>query len=236
MKLLVNIVGTGFLGKNLLKIKNSLKKSNYIVYAAGVSHSKTTSLNKLNRELRSFKRFSKENINKKIIYISTADVTNSLFKRSLYVKNKIKIEYIIKKNFSNYVILRLPQIIGKSKNKKTLVNFFYYSIKNNKQLVLLKNFKRNILDIDDVLKVIKIIIKNKKNKNKVITLSNKYNIEPIDIVRIFEKKLKKIAKFKYKIIKKQIWPLNYQKNRHYFKEAKIRFNRNYLSKTINKYY
>lgn len=230
------IVGDGFIGKNLKRIKKHLIKSKYTIYAAGISHSKTKSKNKLNRELNAIKVFTKKNSLKKIIYISTADVNHSLLKKSLYVKNKIKIENFIKKKFKRYIILRLPQIIGKSKNKNTLINFFYLNIKKNKEFILINNFKRNVLDIDDVLKVIKIIIKENNVRNKVITLSNKFNIQPMDIVKIFEKRMNKLSRYKIKKVKRQIWTLNYEKNAHYFKKAKIRFNRNYLSKTISKYY
>ena len=231
-----NIIGDGFIGKSLYKIKKDLIRTNYIIYAAGISHSKTKSKRNLNKELSLFKIFLKNNPSKKVIYISTADVTDNISNKSLYVKNKIKIEKLIKKRFKNYIILRLPQIIGKSKNKNTLVNYFYFNIKNNKPLMLIKNFKRNVLDIADILKLIKIIVYSKKTKNKVIILSNKYSVQPIDIVKIFEKKMNKIVNFKFKKIKKQIWPLYYQKNVHYFRKAKITFDRNYLLKTINKYY
>ena len=51
--------------------------------------------------------------------------------------------------------------------------------------------KRNILDIDDVIKMIKVIIMNKKIRKKTITLSNKHFIKPIEIVKILEKNFKK---------------------------------------------
>ena len=173
---------------------------------------------------------------KKTIFISTADVTHNLTNNSKYVKNKIKIEKLIKKKFKHYIIVRLPQIIGKTKNKKTLIQSFYSKIKNNEKIVILKKYKRNILDIADVIKVLKLIIVDKTIKNKTITLSNKYFVSPIDIIKIFEKKLKKRAKYVFKNSPKQIWTLNYNKNSKYFRRANIRFNRNYLSKKINKYY
>ena len=52
----------------------------------------------------------------------------------------------------------------------------------------------------------------------------------------FEKKMSKLVNYKFKKIRKQIWRLNHEKNAHYFKRANIRFNRNYLSKAIDKYY
>ena len=139
-----NIIGDGFIGKSLYKIKKDLIRTNYIIYAAGISHSKTKSKRNLNKELSLFKIFLKNNLSKKVIYISTADVTNNILNKSLYEKNKIQIERLIKKKFKNYIILRLPQIIGKSKNKNTLINSFYLNIKENKDFVLIKNFKRNI--------------------------------------------------------------------------------------------
>lgn len=231
-----NIVGRGFIGKNLFKIKRSLYKTKYTIYAAGISNSKIKSKKELKKEIIKFKLFIKKNFWKKIIYISTADVLHNLKNKSPYVKNKIIIENLIKKNFNHYLIIRLPQIIGKTNSNKTLINFIFLKIKNDKKIVLIKEFRRNILDIDDVVKAIKIIISDRKLKNKVITLSNKYFAKPIEIVKIFEKKLNKKANYVFKSLPKQNWPLNYKKNSKFFKKANVRFNRNYLSKKINKYY
>ena len=45
------------------------------------------------------------------------------------MKNKIKIENLIKNEVINYNILRLPEIIGSSKNPNTLTNFFITVLK-----------------------------------------------------------------------------------------------------------
>ena len=148
-----NIIGDGFLAKNFSKIKTHIKKSNYIIFAAGISNSKTNSKNKLKREIKIFKEFANKYYFKSIVYISTADISDNLKKKNLYVKNKNAIENLIKKKFKKYIILRLPQIIGNSKNKKTLINYFFQSIKRGKKILVFNNVKRNILDVDDVLKV-----------------------------------------------------------------------------------
>ena len=59
------IVGKGFIGKNLKRIKKNLINSKFTIYAAGISHSKTKSKNKLNRELNAIKVFTKKNSLKK---------------------------------------------------------------------------------------------------------------------------------------------------------------------------
>ena len=231
-----NIIGKGFIAKNLYKINGVIKESNYIIYAAGISNSKIKSHNELKKEINLFKKFIDKNRNNKIVYISTADVTNNLKKRSRYVKNKIIIEKLIQKYFKKYIIIRLPQIIGKSKNKNTLINFFYDKIKKGGNIELLNNVKRNLLDINDVLKMIKTILINKKIKRKIIVLSNKYSLKPIEIIKILELKQRKRAKYYFRESKKQIWNLNFDKNLKYFNKAKIKFDRDYFTKVINKYY
>lgn len=231
-----NIIGKGFIAKNLYKISNVIEKSDYIIYAAGISNSKIKSLNKLKKEINLFKKFITKNQNSKIVYISTADVTNNLKNKSKYVLNKIKIEKLIQKYFEKYIIIRLPQIIGKSKNKNTLINFFNDKIKKEKEIELLNNIKRNLLDISDVIKMIKTILINKRIKRKIIILSNKYSLKPIEIVQILELKHNKKAKYNIKKTNKQIWNLNFNKNLKYFKKAKIKFNKDYFIKSINKYY
>lgn len=231
-----NIIGKGFIAKNLIKINRSIIKSGYIIYAAGISNSQIRSKNQLNREINVFRKFLKTYSCQKIIYISTADVTNNLKNKSKYVKNKITIEKIVIKNFKDYLIIRIPQIIGKSNNKKTLVNFFYNMIKSNKKIKLFEGVFRNILDIDDVVKMIEVIVLNKKVKKKIITLSNKYSLKPIQIIQFLETKLGKKANYQLFKTKKQKWQLCFNQNLKYFKDAKIKFNRNYLARAINKYY
>lgn len=230
-----NIIGNGFIAKNLLKIDKFIKKSNYLIYCAGISNSKVFSRFELKRELNSFNKFSKKNYNRKLIYISTADIKNNLKKKDLYIKNKILIEKIIKRKFKKYIILRLPQIIGYSSNKNTLINYFYNNIKKNKKIIINLGVERNILDIEDVAKVLRIILFNNTN-NQVITLSNKYSVKPIEIVNIFEKKLKKKAKITYVKTTKQKWLIKNAYSLKLFNKAKVRFDKDYLLKKINKYY
>ena len=230
------IIGNGFIGRNVNKLRKYIIKSGYTIYTAGISNSNTNSKKELRKEIRLFKIFSKENNSKKLIFISTADVSNNLKRNNLYIINKVKIENIIRKEFNDYIIFRLPQIIGNSKNKKTLINYFYRNIKKNKTIDVLSGVKRNILDIDDVIKVLKIIIFEKKLIKRTITLSNKYFVQPIDIVKIFEKKLNKVAKIRFKRVSKENWNLENDMSKKLFNKAKVKFDKNYLIKKINKYF
>ena len=156
------IIGSGFIAIKFKKYLKFIKNNKIVIYAAGISNSLEINKSNLDREISKLKIFIKSN-KKKLIYISTYSVNDYSRKNKLYVKNKIKIERIITQKSKEYIIIRLPEIIGKNKNPHTLTNFFYNSIKKNKPLKIFNNSQRNLLDIDDAIKnCIKIIKENKK--------------------------------------------------------------------------
>ena len=126
------------------------------------------------------------------------------------------------------MIIRLPEIIGRNKNPRTLTNFFFNNIIANKKFIVHKNVQRNLLDIDDAIKkCIKIIVIN-KNKNKKINVLNKNFYTPLQIVENFEKILSKKAFYSFSIIKKKRLIL---KNNYFVNSSK-----NYLFKNLKRHY
>jgi nucleoside-diphosphate-sugar epimerase len=221
------IIGSGFIATKFKKYLRFIKKNKVIVYAAGISNSLEMDKKNLEREILKFKDFTQKN-KKKLIYISTYSVNDNSRNNKLYVKNKIKIEKIIKRDNDEYIIIRLPEIIGKTKNLNTLTNFFYNNIINNRPFKVFKNSRRNLLDIDDAIKnCLKIIRKNKK-KNRIINLLNKKFNTPLQIVTNLEKILQKKGVYKFNNNKINKWSL---KNNYFFHSKK-----NYLIKTLKKYY
>ena len=102
-----------------------------------------------------------------------------------YYLHKLEIENLISNNCPNYLIIRLPQILSKTGNKKNIINFFVDSLINNDKIDITSKSWRAIIDIDDVLKVSEGLIS--KHKNKIINFSN------IEIIKV-DDLYKKIAK------------------------------------------
>ena len=134
---------------------------------------------------------------------------------------------IVKKS-KNYLIIRMPEIIGRSKNPYTLTNFFFKKITKNKKFLLFKNSKRNLLEVNDAIKNTIKIIKLYKNKNSIVNLLNKEFYTPLKIVKTFENILNKRANFEISNLKEGKWNL---KNNFFVLPSK-----NYLKKTIKIYY
>lgn len=221
------IVGSGFIATKFKKNLRDYKKYNITIYASGISNSLEKNKKNLKKEISKIKEFLKSN-NKQIIYISTYSILDKSRINKPYVKNKIIIENIIRRSANTYLIIRLPEIIGKNKNPNTLTNFFFEKINNKKSFILFKNTKRNILDVDDAINKSTELIKKYYKKQKTINLLNRTFYKPEEIVKTFEKILQKKALYKKKKFSKNYFNL---KNSFF-----INFNRNYLSKVLRKYY
>jgi len=190
------VYGSGFIATKLKKIKIK-KKDNVIIYEAGVSHSKSNNKKIYLKEIQKLNFFLK-NYNKKnlLIYISSTSVLDRSLKKNSYVKNKKKVEEIIKRKLDNYLILRLPQIVGKSNNPYTITNFIYKKIAKSQNFKVWSNVKRNLIDIDDIVKITKRLIKKKLKYGKVLNIQNPKSTYVEDIALILSKILNKKAKYK----------------------------------------
>lgn len=231
----MKIFGNGFIGKKFKKAKFKFKDK-YIIYASGISNSKITNKKNLLRERHLIKKFIKKFRNKKIIiYISTMSIADNSFKKTDYVKNKVFIENLIKSHFKKYLIIRLTQIVGKNSNPHTITNFLYTKIKTKNFFYLWKGATRNLIDIDDLIKILRNIVSKKFKKSKTINIYNTYSIKVEKIVKILSRILK--VKPKFKLIKQRDNKnYIYKINSKTYQFSNIFKDKNYNKKVLNKYY
>ena len=232
----MKIYGRGFLAKNLKKIH---VPNNLVIYAAGVSNSNLRNNKEFLREIKLFRKiFKKIHSRKKFVYISSLSVENKSLKNDPYVKNKIKIENILKKECKDYLIIRLPQIVGKNKNKNTLTNSIYNCFVNNSTFKLWKDSKRNLIDIEDINYILEKYFKNLKENNKIINIFNYKSVDVLKLLRVFSNLLNK--KINIKVIKKNNRNIDLRKIKKDTLLPKFYYNnlkkRNYILNMITKYY
>lgn len=168
------VIGNGSIAN--IFIKKYSEDKDILIFASGVSDSNETDDNKFKREEDLIINSIEENKDVKIVYFSSIFVNHIDNK---YYNHKLKIESIIEKYSTNYLILRLPQIISFSGNKNNLINYFYNSIKNNYEIKIYENTFRCLIDIDDVFKITNYVI-NKINL-KILNFSKIEKINVIDL-------------------------------------------------------
>ena len=181
---------------------------------------------------------SNHNTEHLFIYISTTSVLDNYLKKDKYTRNKIIIENLIKKRLSNFLILRLPQIVGKSNNPHTITNFIYKKVLLEQRFKVWSNVKRNLIDIDDLIKIVKQIISTKLKPGNVINILNLNSIYVEEIANMMGEIVKK--KPRYILIKykpKMKGNLKIKSNSKFnLKIAKYFKNKKYYRRVLKKYY
>ncbi len=166
-----NIIGSGLIAKSFL---NKNIPSNVIIFSSGVSNSQCINLYDFNREKNLLESVIDKYKNKKIIYFSTSSVDYQT--KDKYILHKVDMENILRIH-DNYQIYRIPQIVGITRNN-TLVSFFTKSLIRNETVFIKSKVKRNIIDIDDLSRIVIEDVNNKIIKEERISyIKSKYSIE-----------------------------------------------------------
>lgn len=230
------IIGSGFIARNFGNYVDELNELNICLYAAGVSNSQIQNNDLLEKEKKRIIDFSKDfSGKKKLVYFSTCSINDPSRNKSPYRKNKIDIEEIIKKKFKNFLIIRLPEVVGKSDNNSTLINYLYKKIQKREKFEVWGKAKRNLIDIDHAVILTINYLKNKKIKN-IINVANPISFSILEII----KELENLSKIKanYSLIDKgdASWTIDVSSIAEEIKYCKIMFNKKYLNTLLNKYY
>jgi len=236
-KKLTQIIGSGFLSQNFRKHEKLFEKLNVCLYAAGVSDSQCIDKKLLEKDSnRLFDFINLIKNDRMLVYFSTCSIKDPSRKNTPYVKNKLIIENYIVENFKKYLIIRLPEVVGKSNNNKTLINFFFNKIKQNSKFELWQRASRSVIDIDDVAKILSNLLIKGEIKNRIINIANPNKYTAIQIVNMIERLTS--IKAKYNLVNKgeSNWEINISETLDSIKDCNIKFNNNYLKNILEKYF
>jgi len=233
-----SIIGSGFIAKNFEKYDKFFKKLCIKLYAAGVSNSLCSDKSLFEKDKGRIIDFSKKiSKDQTLLYFSTCSVYDPSRNNNLYVKHKLNIENFIKDSFQKFLIVRLPEVVGKNSNVNTLVNFFFNKIKNKDKFDLWSNANRSIIDIEDVVKILIDFLSNVGvEKNQMINIANPKKSSAIHIVYILENLTG--TKAKYNLITKgeKNWSIDTESTNDSMKKLNITFGKNYLENVLKKYF
>ena len=210
-------------------------ENEFLVFASGVSNSKLNDSAEYAREMALLEKAIKKYPGKILVYFSACSVYDPEESGSRYVLHKKQIEEFIIENVERFSIFRVSNLVGQSDNPNTVLNFFVNHIRSGTNFDLWQNASRNLLDIDDLYKVVDFILKEHLFSNEIINIANPESYPVTTIVNAIEKVLDARPLFipiqkgsMYNIDIKMIEPL--------YAQLGIRFTGNYLDQLIRKYY
>ena len=233
-----SIVGSGFIAKSFIKHEEFFSKLGVYAYAAGVSNSLCKEKELFIKDKNRLNEFSKTiEEDGTLLYFSTCSIDDPSRNQNFYIQHKLDIENFIKKNFKKFLIVRLSEVVGKSTNSNTLVNFFFDKIKKKEKFDLWADANRSIIDIEDVVKVlIDFLSNNKLITNQIINIANPKMSTAFHIVKILENITQ--TKAKYNMISKgeKNWNINTSAINNSLKRCDIKFKKDYLENLLKKYF
>jgi nucleoside-diphosphate-sugar epimerase len=147
------IIGSGLIANSF--INSNFDHSEMVVFASGVSNSTSSELEEYEKEFSLIKSTISSNADKVFLYFSTTSLLTG--KESIYVEFKRKVEGYIKKNCRKYLILRLPNIVGKSGNKSQLIPYFHSSLLSNASMNVDPTLKRYLIDVEDIPEIVNLL-------------------------------------------------------------------------------
>ncbi len=177
------VVGNGLLANRFSSYQTD---DRFLIFAAGVSNSKNRSLELFDREIKTLATYINSNQDKTIVYFSTYSIYDPGEKESAYVKHKLSIEKLVREKAKKFVLLRVSNVAGKSKNPNTVLNYLYYHIRNRINFDLWVNACRNIIDIDDVFFITAEILNQDQFLNRSVNVGSPVNYQVKQIVEIIE--------------------------------------------------
>jgi len=227
------IIGSGLLAQAFST--HYKERSDVCIYAAGVSNSSSTDPLEFSRE--KLRLTDALQINKEVdafVYFGTCSVADPEAQHTQYVQHKLAMERLVEAH-SNSLILRLPQVAGRTPNPHTLLNFLYARIARSESFSVWQGAFRNIIDIDDVVTLGGLLIENKIFRKCTVNIANSIAYSMPEIVEAMEQAVGKPAIYKvmefgqkYEIDVTTILPV--------LARTEIDFDKLYLTKVLRKYY
>ena len=163
------------------------------IFAAGVSRSRETRISEFDRE-RNLLSSHLDDFCGCFIYFSSCSV-HYLSAENPYVRHKLLIETEIRNRADQYLIFRLPQLVGRSNNPNTLTNYFHERITRGEQFKVFANATRSLLDVEHAYGICDRLISNPIFRNSMIDVCLPYAVPVISIVQALERILQRPARY-----------------------------------------
>ena len=204
-------------------------------YAAGVSNSGCRDEREYLREReRLDEAMAWCGASEQFIYFSTCSIEDPASQDSEYVKHKIRMENRVREH-ARHLILRLPQVAGKTPNPHTLLNYLHARIARSERFPIWGGATRNIIDVDDIVKIAMDLITSEGANAETINIASPRSTMMLDIVHAMERALDTRAIFDI-LDKGSRVPIDTGRISASIDRCAIKFGDAYLGGIIEKYY
>jgi nucleoside-diphosphate-sugar epimerase len=130
--------------------------------------------------------------------------------------------------------VRLPQVVGRTPNPHTLLNYLYARIARGERFVLWSRASRNVIDCDDV-RAITVALLSTGAGGETLNVANARSYPILEIVETLERVTNGHAVYDV-VDRGGAWPIDVSRMMPLAAECGVRFDGSYLERVLRKYY
>ena len=226
------IVGSGLIANAFVQHASAL--DDVCIYAAGVSNSSCLDEDEFARE-RQRLQLAIGNAGRKVfVYFSTCSIDDPWSRTTRYVAHKRDMESLVRTH-APFLIIRLPQVAGRTPNPHTLLNHLYARIRRSERFDLWHRASRNVIDVDDVASLAVDLLLHERTRSETINIANPNNSTMTEIVRTLEQIAQRRAICNL-LDRGGEYTIDSSRIEASIQRCKIRFDETYLLRTLTKFY
>jgi nucleoside-diphosphate-sugar epimerase len=227
------IIGSGLLAHAFSRTFS--QREDVCIYAAGVSNSNCTDVREFAREQQRLGDALLQMTDVgTFVYFGTCSVGDPEAKNSPYVEHKLAMEQLARTH-PGHLILRLPQVAGRTPNPHTLLNYLYARVSRSESFNVWVNASRNIIDVDDVAVIAQELIWDDSARKATVNIANAIAYPMLDIVSAMENVIGKRAIYN-PVARGSKYDIDIGAIISAIDKAGVKFGDDYLISTIEKCY
>lgn len=154
-----------------------------LIFASGVSNSSETDPQAFLRERSLLQRYLAGGF-QRVMYFGSCNVVNPR-QDSAYFQHKRAMEALVAAHPCG-TVLRLPQVVGRTRNPNTLTNFLRDRILAGQPLTVWTGACRNLIDIDDVVRIAARLLAAPDTVPSIVSIASPWSLPMREIVALFE--------------------------------------------------
>lgn len=183
------IVGTGLLAQAFQS--RYANNDEVVIFASGVSNSLESDASAFAKEQTLLTEILASD-RRRVVYFGSCGVVNQEELLSPYMQHKQDMERLVTE-YPGGLVLRLPQVVGKTSNPNTLTNFIRDRILSGIAFTIWGRAERNLIDIDDIVAIGSVAIDSRTLNSQPINIAADHSILVLEIVDIFERVMQRRA-------------------------------------------
>ncbi len=223
------IVGRGLLAQRFAA--KFADDNGVVVFASGVSNSGERNDAAFDREAGMLQA-ALTRAEGRFVYFSSCGVAASSL-ATPYMRHKSRMESLVL-SYADGLVLRLPQVVGRTANPHTLTNFLSAKIMAGERFDVWANAERNLIDIDDVFAIACAHI-DTTSGGQAVSIASDDTLPMPRIVEIFESVIGRSALYDT-VDAGEPMPIENRVSSVLAKSLGIYLGRGYTETTIRKYY